>query len=324
MTDVFVTNTIKHLLHETHVRKATENTLNDIVFAVEQFAYENEKEERQNELQHMKTKFSEEVAKVNNLETTNKALQALRVEMRHKANQAKEHFIVDISQVLRESRNIYSLREQLKEMDKKLLLTSRLESELLDAKKRIKELERANDPNRRKQRAASIGAGAPATAAASASAAKKIIPHNLLVHVDDVFLMGAFSFLSTKDVIYTAQASRFLYKKVDSMFSIGSAICKPEWGVLPPQYSSAPLPPPTDETSAVTRPVGRDDSRGGVGIVGLTKAMAEELSKKLSAPELKTVLSMMDNQKKLSAQLQASQADNANMKAKLEVSVFIL
>jgi len=328
MTDSFVTNTIKHLLHETHVRKATEHTLNDIVMAVEQCAYESEKEEIQHELQHMKSKYSDEAAKVQNLENTNKVLQAHRSQMRQKANQAKEHFIVDISQVLRESRNIYSLREQLKEMDKKLLLASRLETELLEAKKRVKELERAHDPNKRKQRHASSGDGVKESgvgvgAGASETVIKKI-PHNLLVNVDTAFLMGAFSFLSTKDVIYTAQASRYLYKKVDQMFSIGSTLCKPEWAELPAHYTSSPPPAVNEGASSIATQgsSGKKEVIGGgssnSGIVGLTKTMAEELSKKLSAPELKTILSMMDNQKKLSAQLQVCQEESATAKGKLE------
>ena len=337
MTDAFVTNTIKHLLHETHVRKATEVTLNDIVFAVEQCSYENEKEHIQHELQHIKSKFSEETVKVQHLEKANKALQSHRVEMRQKANQAKEHFIVDISQVLRESRNIYSLRERLKEMDKKLLLTTRLEAELVEAKKRVKELERQQEKsNKKKQRNTSIG-GSIGDQASSSAAISNVnvakVPHNLLVNVEDSFLMSAFSYLSTKDVIHTAQASRYLYKKVDTMFSIGSALCKqPDWGVLPLRYTSLQTPPPSSTSSSApldpSTSSGTKDLSGGSGgsggsgsgIVGLTKQMAEELSKKLSAPELKTILSMMDNQKKLSSQLQTCQAENAQRKEQLEVS----
>jgi hypothetical protein len=342
MTDAFVTNTIKYLLHETHVRKSVQNTLSDIVFAVEQHAYENEKEEIQHQLQETQLKYSDEAARVQHLENANNILQAHQLEMRQKANQAKEHFIVDISQVLRESRNIYSLRERLKEMDKKLLLTSRLESELVDAKKRVRELERQNDPSKRKQRNSSIGTGSKAATDIASSVTAIKVPHNLLVNVDDAFLMTAFSFLSTRDVIYTAQASRYLFKKVDSMFSIGSALSKSDWGVLPVMYTSAPQDAISSTTSTSTTSssaahnngaaqspgsgkkeiLSAGSSSGGVGssIVGLTKQMAEELSKKLSAPELKTILSMLDNQKKLSNQLHTSQTENVKMKDKLEVS----
>ena len=246
-------------------------------------------------------------------------------------------------------------------MDQKLLLTTRLETELLEAKKRVKELEKkqqrsnnlltdttasgSGNGNGSVNGNVSVSAsgsvsnsGSGNTAANGNTNAKKVIqakkiPHNLLVNVDDAFLMGAFSFLSTKDVIYTAQASRYLYKKVDAMFSIGSGLCKPEWAVLPAHYtsqgmnsgggsgsSSGSANASSSSNSITSGSSSVSGSGSGSGIVGLTKAMAEELSKKLSAPELKTILSMMDNQKKLSAQLHASQEECAKAKGKLEVS----
>ena len=327
---MYITDTIRTLLQETHVRRETEKVLNNVIEAVEYFQHEQEARHIHKELQQLREKCKEEHNKIVKLEETTSELQRSRAEIKKKATQAKEKFIVDISQVLRESKNIHLLRERLKEMDKKLLLTSRLETELAEAKKRIKELEREKDPSKKKRK--SIGNDEKvASAAASVSSVK--IPHNLLINVEDSFLMNAFSYLSTKDVIYTAQASRYLYKKVDTMFSIGSPLCKPEWALMPTHYTSQP--PSLEGSTSTTgnhqsnpntpsrkEVIGGGGGGAGSGIVGLTKQMAEDLSKKLSAPELKTILSMMDNQKKLSAQLQTSQAEHLQMKEKLEVSNF--
>jgi hypothetical protein len=353
MTDPHLTHTLSHLLTHTHTHSIISHTLQDIITAVEHHTHHTNNHTIQTELNTLQHKYTSEVVRVQQLQEINKNLLAKRQLIRQKANQTKEHFIVDISQILRESRNLYSLRNQLKEMDQKLLLTTRLETELLEAKKRVKELEkkqqRSNNlltdttasgngsGNVSVSASGSVSNGGSGNTAASGNTnAKKVIqakkiPHNLLVNVDDAFLMGAFSFLSTKDVIYTAQASRYLYKKVDAMFSIGSGLCKPEWAVLPAHYtsqgmnsgggsgSSSGSANVSSSSNSITS--GSSSVSGsGSGIVGLTKAMAEELSKKLSAPELKTILSMMDNQKKLSAQLHASQEECAKAKGKLEVS----
>ena len=139
------------------------------------------------------------------MERTEAIVVNTRVQM--KARATRERFILDIAELLSESRNTANLRNQIKQLQRKVHAADGLEKELRDAKQRIKELEKGSG------RGVANGSGEILTdtpmdlspkAAPPAAPAKKM---TFLIHADDKLLLQMFSFLETRDVVYSAQVS---------------------------------------------------------------------------------------------------------------------
>lgn len=207
----------------------------------------------------------------------------LRIQQR--AKDTREKFVLDIAEVLSESRNTDSLRSKIKTLQRKVHLVEGLENELRDARKTIKELERAD---RARDGQVEEEPEAPLEPRKQTT---------FLVHAEDKLLLLMFSFLETKDVIYSAQVgiiagslhyvninvfqvNRYVFKRVDSLFGIDSPTARPEWA-NEPNSSRADQDTSPAAGGAVAASASEGVKSAG-GAAGLTKAMAEALSKKLT------------------------------------------
>lgn len=100
-----------------------------------------------------------------------------------------------------------------------------------------------------------------------------------------------------------------------------------EWRIPPPAILDNHHSSVTSKSEPTTSQGGSGNSGGLVasqtpapaGPTGLTKQMAEEISKKLTGPELKTIIAMTERLKKMTASMDSLHAENEDVKAKLKV-----
>jgi predicted RNase H-like nuclease (RuvC/YqgF family) len=120
----------------------------------------------------------------------------LNAKIQKKARDTRERFVLDIAEVLSDSRNIASLRTKIKQLQRKVHVAEGLENELREARKKIRDLEKAE----RYRESGQIVEESPLP----------VVPKKqvkFLVHAEDKLLLLMFSFLETKDVIYSAQVA---------------------------------------------------------------------------------------------------------------------
>lgn len=134
---------------------------------------------------------------VDKLKTERTQAVELNTKILKQAKDVRERFVLDIAEVLSDSRNVASLRAKIKQLQRKVHIAEGLESELQQARKKIKDLEKAE----RHRDGTTIIEESPL-----AIAPKKRV--KFLVHAEDKLLLLMFSFLETKDVIYSAQVGQ--------------------------------------------------------------------------------------------------------------------
>jgi len=241
-------------------------------------------------------KISSELRKqIDNLSKEKEDAVTVNSRIRQQAAEARDCFVADIAQVLSESRNTMNLRNKIKELQRKVQVVETQDAELKELRKKIKDLEK-------------VGSSGKGTGVVAVTPAPRKRVRKFLIHLDDPLLLAVFSFLETKDVIWAAQTCRYVFKRVDTLFGIESQIVRPEWG-QEPIYPTVP--------STAQAPTSSGSQSAG-GSVGLTKTMAEALSAKLSAPELKTIIAMSEQQRKSNAHIEQLTAENEDLKARLD------
>ena len=98
-------------------------------------------------------------------------------------------------------------------------------------------------------------------------------------------LFGIFSFLNTGDVIFAAQVNRSVFKRIDTLFGIGSKIVKDDWSneTIPP---AAVVKDNSANAVAILSANSSGSSNNKSSIIpaadSLTKEMVDQLAKKLS------------------------------------------
>mmetsp|Transcript_22796 Transcript_22796/g.38040 ORF Transcript_22796/g.38040 Transcript_22796/m.38040 type:complete len:546 (-) Transcript_22796:56-1693(-) len=200
-----------------------------------------------------------------------------------------------------------------------------------------------------------------------------------LYDLEDDFLLQIFSYLDTMEVLHVAQVCKFVFKRVDDLFSIESNLIKPEWCVRPDQAML--LRQQQEQEQQQQQEAGKDsnppceatNSSSGSGVSGasisinglmnrfitadsrvssdadmssasstasttaaattaitattasaasespvLTKEIVDVLIKKLSAAELKVILSIAERSKKQIVTIESLNTEKEDLIARLE------
>lgn len=226
---------------------------------------------------------------------------------RLKAEELRERVVAEIGPLLREERRVRSLYERIYS----------LEASLSDTTEELENLRKA-------QHSLPVKSPVIATSVAFIS-----IIHEL----DGPLLLNVFSFLQTADILASAQVSKFIYAKVYKLFGIDSRTVAENWSIKPSATNSSSSLPrsapsvasPAPKTSihipgSVTSLLGSPSSvmNSSSGSMS-SKDFAEAMSKKLTAPELKTILNMTDKLKKQTQEINQLRVDKEDLSAKLQV-----
>lgn len=180
---------------------------------------------------------------------------------------------------------------------------------------------------------------------------------------NDIILLQIFSYLNTTEVLNAALSNRFVFKRVDTLFGIDSKLALEEWSiksskshvetvndkgksdvapiVIPAKgltassivssaleaFGAGILPGMTSST--LSTPISTSASTSNPNSLGLlTQEMAETLSKKLTAIELKAIIAISERLKKKSIavdQLTVEKEDiTARLKSAEEVRDFLV
>lgn len=181
--------------------------------------------------------------------------------------------------------------------------------------------------------------------------------HTLLVDFEnDIILLQIFSYLNTTEVLNAAQCNRFVFKRVDTLFGIDSKLALEEWSIKSSKVSvetnngNVNVKSVTDgATTTVTKGLTASSivssalEAFGAGILPsigtgmaasttstsamtpnpnslglLTQEMAETLSKKLTAIELKAIIAISERLKKKSASVDQLTVEKEDISARLK------
>ena len=198
-------------------------------------------------------------------------------DLQTKAFSLREKFVVDISTVLCDSKNIFKFKQKIAELRGKVLKMSNLETELMTANDTIRGLEETISKlkNSRTEDGSTNGTinkdgrrsitderlsnnqistetkimynseftyvsdttSAPlnvkeGSIGAAAAVNRQI---NFLADLEDKLLLHIFTFLTTPEVLHSAQVNRSVFKRVDTLFGIDSQVVKESnWDDLAP------------------------------------------------------------------------------------------
>lgn len=185
---------LNSLYREAIVRFDVEKTLYDIVSAVEESSFWDERQSYFKQISVLK-KSIDSLQK--NIEVICREKQALvdQSQVWHSRSvQIRHKFMVDIGEVICESKNIANLKSRIKEMEMKLLVSDSLKEELTAAKQKIRLLERTIRISEQTDNC------------------NTAIVRNAFIFLEDKILLSIFSFLTTNDVISAAQVNDYVYK----------------------------------------------------------------------------------------------------------------
>lgn len=257
------------------------------------------------------------------------------------AEDIRDQVVVDIGSVLRESRQVFHLKEQINSLQKSLYEAN---SELESLQLAIKTYQNQSHENSlvEKTEVIAVVSEVPATPKrednnniVTSTTTNKLIPKSpwkpstsfvsILHELEGTKLLYVVSFLQTVDVLSAAQVSKFVYCSVYRLFGIESQYVKPDW-------SKKPLPPPKPQVIEITSPTPLNQSpmvSNGNNLTNPSVNMnnslttplnfAETLSKKLTAPELKIIVQMTDKLKKQTADIEDLRVEKEDLNAKLQV-----
>lgn len=148
------------------------------------------------------------------------------------------------------------------------------EADLIESRKRIKELEKAQWD---KNSPASILSPSTSTSTSSLFLPRKRIL-KFLVHLEDKLLMNIFSFLETQDVLRAAQVCRFVFKRVDTLFGIESQIAKDEWNIEPPDEYEIITPQTQSQSQSTSESINNHSNSNSTSIYLPTTTSSSSLS----------------------------------------------
>jgi len=167
---------------------------------------------------------------------------------------------------------------------------------------------------------------------------------------NDLILLQIFSYLNTTEVLNAAQSNRFIFKRVDSLFGIDSKLALEEWSIKSSKHSvettnvnvkNGNLPTTVVKGLTASSIVSSALEAFGAGILPgigatssanstststvipnslglLTQEMAETLSKKLTAIELKAIIAISERLKKKSTEVDQLTVEKEDISARLK------
>lgn len=234
-------------------------------------------------------KNDELIKKIEMIEDEKKKLKESVDSLHNKATVVRENFVLEISQILFDSRHSHKLKQKLKDLELKASMVDTLQKQLIDAEDTINSLKNDNNSDNNKiQIESSVKDEAilndntnsnpvcdnpitnlaiqsdtilptnsnnnqsirpilvPTTGLSDAietSSTKSLIVNeknsnekatkycNFLAELDDEILLQVFSFLSTIEVLHSAEVNRYVFKRVVTLFGIDSQVIKEDWGI---------------------------------------------------------------------------------------------
>ena len=277
------------------IERSVECLLNDMISTIEHWSYENMLRHNKLEVLVAHRKNEELIKKIDVIEGEKKKLMESIDSLHSKAAVVRENFVLEISQILFDSRHSHKLKQKLKDLELKASLVDTLQKQLMDAEDTINAFKNDNSRDNNKARIEASGIveeshanntttnsdsdntttsqcvqsntppidssanqGAeliPVTISqfhdtAESSTAESLVAHekkskestpkhcNFLAELDDELLLQVFSFLSTIEVLSSAEVNKYVFKRVVTLFGIDSQVVKEDWGVKNKSNSS--------------------------------------------------------------------------------------
>jgi hypothetical protein len=94
----------------------------------------------------------------------------------------------------------------------------------------------------------------PTNAELSTATRSQPLMPRILLELDDSPLLHIFSFLRTEEVLNYAQVCRYVYRRIDGIFEIQSAIVQDDWGILKddivPEYEEKKIQTPKNNVTS--------------------------------------------------------------------------
>ena len=271
------------------IERSVECLLNDMISTIEHWSYENMLRRNKLEVLVAHRKNDELIKKIEMIEDEKRKLKESVDSLHNKATVVRENFVLEISQILFDSRHSHKLKQKLKDLELKASMVDTLQRQLIDAEDTINSLKNdSNSDNNKIQIESSVKDEAmhidntnsnpvcdnpitnlaiqsdtilstssnnnqsirpilvPTTGLSDTietSSTKSLIVNeknsnektpkycNFLAELDDEILLQVFSFLSTIEVLHSAEVNRYVFKRVVTLFGIDSQVIKEDWGI---------------------------------------------------------------------------------------------
>jgi hypothetical protein len=240
------------------------------------------------------------------------ALRNDNISIKNKARAVREKFAVEITQVLRDNRQLNDVKMALRENSTK--------SQELYAK--IKELEEENARLKLQ-----LNADKPETVAP-----KKFVGMGVLfADAPDKMILEIFAFLNTPEVLNIAQLNRYLFWRINGLFDMNSELVEETWSHKPVCLGGTPSESEgtmgkkeqSGTTSGSSNTSNQDTSAQQSSSAAELKEMANALTKKLTPAEMTAIFAWNSKLNTVSRELSVVNTEKDELKQKLQVVVTI-
>ena len=254
-----------------------------MISTIEHWSYENMLRHNKLEVLVAHRKNEELIKKLEVVEGEKKKLKECIDSVHNKAAVVRENFVLEISQILFDSRHSHKLKQKLKDLELKASLVDTLQKQLMDAEDTINAFKNDSSSSNNKSQIDASGKveeshanntsnnsdsdnpttvqcvkgnispidsstnqdtelipvtlsqfnDTTTTESLVAHESKEITPKhcNFLAELDDELLLQVFSFLSTIEVLSSAEVNKYVFKRVVTLFGIDSQVVKEDWGI---------------------------------------------------------------------------------------------
>ena len=326
----FVKASISSALLHIETKLEISEVLRDIVTDIDTWHRENLYVATFNDLVQEKSTSRKQNKELLMLDSENKHLKHQIELVKKKSNALKDRFMMDIGDVLRESKKVNEYRKTIKEQEQTIKDGRDENLQLQEHIKRLEddiaELQMERDRNKSRFNESTLedsvddhdGTLLTLTAPSSSSHAAERANVVRLTDLDDMVLLTIFSFLDTYDVISTAQVCKSLYSRVDTLFGMEGGVT---FGNSDVEEEKQFGENGTHSSSLLSNGKGEGIKEGQpAGDSAAARMMNEidELSKKLSGKELQLIISMTERMKSLSLDLERATAEKEDTAANLQ------
>lgn len=299
------------------LRQQVAGAVQDLVADVEAWWYENVSRTLQFKLQQERLRAQGLEQQLQQLQQEKTRVEESMDSQRSRAASVRDVFLKDVCLQLRQVALVAQLKEKLGEADKKLQAASKAQRELKLAKKRIQELERWREGG-------FVGGSGARGAGAAGGAAGGTGPGSggegaaPLENMSDKVLLKLFRYMTPPEVMAARQLSRTMFKRIDAIFEIGSNLAHLSQRGRGGAGSTPRGMPTGDSTSPAAAAAAAAAGGEKEGSAGLTSAMAEQLTRKLTNVEMKAILAMTDKLRKQSSLINQLKTEKEDLVTRLQ------
>ena len=299
--------------------------LREMTYDIETWDRENIFIDTLNKLSTEKAKSRKQNKELIVLDNENKHLKEQIKLVRKKSCALRDRFIVDVGNVLRESKNVHDYKCTITDQELQILDADKVAK---DFRERIKHLEDEIVQQQRQQLQQQEEADREGeeklnlTSPSSSSLIQTTTSSsNNLLELDDTLLLTIFSYLDTLDVISAAQICKALYTRVDTLFGMeGGAILSSASADEVEEHVETMKDLQAELLNAAAGSSSSSSNGNSTASSSSSRMMGEidDLSKKLSGNELQLIISMTEKIKQLSLELEETRAEKEDMGANLQ------